>query len=165
MGGKISSLRAVLQQSLRDLGLEQRLKGEQVRVVWPQVVGPAVAKIAHPTQMRAGTLFIEVADSVWMQELKLQERELREHLNDALGEPLVKRLFLRLGDIPMVPVVQDTQATRQVQEDMPLDPKQEALLEHEVVGVRDPELRAVLIHFRRRMLLSASPVQRPRSNV
>jgi len=152
MAGEILSLRTVLKQSLRDLGLEGRLRSEQIWVVWPQVVGPAVAKITHPKRLRSGTLFVDVADNVWVQELKLQERELTARLNDALGEAMVQRLFLRLGDIPLPLESQRPAAADAPEGETPLGPQQESLLEQEVVGVRDPHLREVLKNFRRRML-------------
>ncbi len=152
MAGEISSLRATLQRLLCDLGLEGRWKTEQLGLVWPRVVGPAVAKVAHPTQFRNGTLFIDVVDHVWMQELKFQEREIVERLHDALGEPLVVRLFLRLGQIPPPPLIQPPQDPPTSRATTRLSPEGEAALEHEVARVRDPELREVLKRFRRRML-------------
>ena len=97
MAEEISSLRRALERSLRDLGLQKRLKTEQLSVLWPEIVGPSVAKIAYPAQFRNGTLFIDVADNVWMQELKFQEGELIGRLNEALHEPLVRRLFFQLA--------------------------------------------------------------------
>jgi len=152
MAGEISSLRATLQRLLHDLGLEGRWKSEQMGVVWPRVVGPAVARIAHPAQLRSGTLFVDVVDHVWMQELKLQERELIERLNDALGEPLVRRLFLRLGRITAMPLPQPPQGPPTPGTATRLSPEGEAVLEDEVASVRDPELREVLKRFRRQMM-------------
>ena len=98
---EISSLRTALERSLRDLGLQKRLKTEQLtRAVAARSLVLAVAKIAYPAQFRSGTLFIDVTDSVWMQELKFQEGELIGRLNDALGEALVRRLFFQLARIP-----------------------------------------------------------------
>jgi hypothetical protein len=155
---EISSLRRALERSLRDLGLQKRLKTEQLSVLWPKIVGPSVAKIAHPAQFRNGTLFIDVTDSVWIQELKFQEGELIGRLNDALGESLVRRLFFQLARTLPAPepssqrasTIAPTAATT-------LDLQQELALEREVAGVRDPELREILKNFRRR-LLQARPV-------
>jgi hypothetical protein len=159
MAGEIPSLMAALQHSLRELGLERRFKSEQIAVIWPKVVGQAIAKIAHPTQLRNRTLYIDVADNVWMQELKLRQRDLLEQLNDALGEPLVERLFLRLGHIP--PAAAGEQAERPSIPDtnVPLAPHEEDALDREVASVADPELRQVLKRFRRRMLQRQGPAQ------
>ena len=153
MAEEISSLRRALERSLRDLGLQKRLKIEQLTMLWPKIVGPGVAKIASPAQFRNGTLFIDVADSVWMQELKFQEGELIDRLNDALREPLVRRLFFQLARTPLPPEPSSSRESTTMPPAAPaLDPQQELALEREVARVRDPELREVLKDFRRRLL-------------
>lgn len=152
MAEEISSLRRALERSLRDLGLQKRLKTEKLSVLWPKIVGPSVAKVAFPAQFRNGTLFIDVADNVWMQELKFQEGELIGRLNDALGEPLVRRLFFQLARTPLPNSTAHREATAAPLATTPLDPQQELALTQEVASVRDPELRAILKDFRRRLL-------------
>jgi hypothetical protein len=111
-----------------------------------------VAKIACPAQFRNGTLFIDVADNVWMQELKFQEGELIGRLNDALCEPLVRRLFFQLARSPLPDSPSHRESTAAPPATTPLDPQQELALAEEVACVRDPELRAILKDFRRRLL-------------
>jgi hypothetical protein len=149
---EIPSLRMALERSLRDLGLQKRLKTEQLIVLWPKLVGPTVAKIAYPAQFRRGTLFIDVADNVWIQELKFQEGELIGRLNDALGEPLVRRLFFQLARILPPEPGPRSEVKAALPAGAPLDLQEELALEREVAGVRDPQLRAVLKDFRRRLL-------------
>jgi hypothetical protein len=149
---EISSLRRALERSLRDLGLQKRLKTEQLTMRWPKIVGAGVAKITSPAQFRNGTLFIDVADHVWMQELKLQEVELIGRLNEALGEPLVRRLFFQLARTSPPEPSSSRESTTAPRAVTPLDPRQELALEQEVANVRDPELREVLKDFRRRLL-------------
>jgi hypothetical protein len=137
---------------LRDLGLQKRLKSEQIFVLWPKIVGPSVVKIAVPAQFRDGTLFIDVADHVWMQELKFQEAELIGRLNDALRESLVRRLFFQLARTPLPDSSSQCESTVALPATTLLDPQQELALAQEVASVRDPELRAILKDFRRRLL-------------
>ncbi len=152
MAEEISSLRRALERSLRDLGLQKRLKTEQLALLWPNIVGLSVAKVAFPAQFRNGTLFIDVADNVWMQELKFQEGELIGRLNDALREPLVRRLFFQLARSPLPDSTSHRESTAAPPATIPLDPQQELALAEEVASVRDPELRAILKDFRRRLL-------------
>ena len=152
MAEEISSLRRALERSLRDLGLQKRLKTEQLTVLWPKIVGPNVAKIAYPAQFRNGTLFIDVADNVWMQELKFQEGELIGRLNEVLREPLVRRLFFQLARTSPPEPSSQRESTTVLPAVLPSDPQQELALEQEVARVRDPELREVLKDFRRRLL-------------
>jgi predicted nucleic acid-binding Zn ribbon protein len=154
---EIPSLRKVLERSMRDLGLQKRLKAEQVIALWPKIVGPAVAKVAYPAQFRTGTLFIDVADSVWMQELKFREGELIGRVNEALGEVLVRRLFFQLARAPLPAAVQPLEIEPEAPAVKGLDPQQELTLEREVAGVRDPQLREVLKDFRRRLLQARPP--------
>ena len=157
MAEEIPSLRKVLERSIRDLGLQKRLKAEQIIALWPKIVGPAVAKVASPAQFRTGTLFIDVADSVWMQELKFQEGELIGRVNEALGEALVRRLFFQLARVPLPAPVQPLEIEHEAPAVKGLDPQQELTLEREVAGVRDPQLREVLKDFRRRLLQARPP--------
>jgi predicted nucleic acid-binding Zn ribbon protein len=156
MAGTIPSLKHALEQSLHELGIERRLKAEQIMLLWPKIVGPAVAKVAYPAQCKNGILFIDVADNIWMQELKFQERDLVGRLNEALGEPLVRRLFLQLART-RPPAPEPLSAAGPAPEpaplrDTPLDAQQELDLEREVAKVQDPQLREVLKDFRRRLL-------------
>ena len=157
MAEEIPSLKEAIERSFRDLGLQKRLKAEQITALWPTIVGPAVAKIAYPTQLRTGTLFIDVADSAWMQELKFQEGELIGRVNDALGEALVRRLFFQLARTPPPAPVEPREAAPSPPAVGRLDPQQELALEREVAGVRDPQLREVLKDFRRRLLHARPP--------
>jgi predicted nucleic acid-binding Zn ribbon protein len=152
MAEEISSLRQALDRSLRDLGLRKRLTREQLSALWPKIVGPSVAKIAFPARFRNGTLFIDVVDNVWMQELKFKEGELIGLLNEALREPLVRRLFFQLGRASRPDSSSQPEPTTVPPVAAPLDPQQELALEREVAGVRDPELRTILKDFRRRLL-------------
>jgi predicted nucleic acid-binding Zn ribbon protein len=69
----------------------------RVQGVWTQAAGEAVARACHPTSERDGVLTVTCSEAVWAQELDLIGSELSERLNEALGEPLVRRLRCRVG--------------------------------------------------------------------
>jgi len=72
-----------------------------VQGAWAEAVGPQLAAVASPASERAGTLTIEVADSVWAQELDLMQEQLLQRLRAVLGESAPKALKFRLtGDLP-----------------------------------------------------------------
>lgn len=158
MASEIPRLKTAIDQTLRDLGLDKRLKAEQVSALWTELVGPTVAKIACPGPVRNGTLFIDVVDHLWLQELKFQERELIERLNAALGEPLIRRLFIQLARTSTAPTVQSNAESVPSVVDPPLDPQQEEVLDREVARVRDPQLREALKGLRRRLLQARPPL-------
>ena len=67
-----------------------------VQGAWAQAVGPQLAAVASPVSERAGTLTIEVADSVWAQELDLMQEQLLERLRAVLGPAAPRALKFRL---------------------------------------------------------------------
>ncbi len=58
-----------------------------VQAAWAGVVGEQLAAIAEPVSERAGTLTVEVADTVWAQELDLMQAQLLERLRERVGGP------------------------------------------------------------------------------
>jgi predicted nucleic acid-binding Zn ribbon protein len=67
-----------------------------IQAAWAATVGPQLAAVANPVSERAGTLTIEVSDSVWAQELDLMQGQLLERLREALGDRAPKALKFRL---------------------------------------------------------------------
>ena len=68
-----------------------------MQAAWSQAVGERLAAVATPVSERAGTLTIECADGVWVQELDLMQEQLLERLREALGEQAPKALRFRLA--------------------------------------------------------------------
>lgn len=68
-----------------------------VQGAWDEAVGPQLAAVASPVSERAGTLTIEVSDSVWAQELDLMQDALLARLREALGESAPQALKFRLA--------------------------------------------------------------------
>jgi predicted nucleic acid-binding Zn ribbon protein len=67
-----------------------------VQGAWARIVGPGLAAVANPVSERAGTLTIEVSDSVWAQELDLMQNQLLERLRAELGDSAPRALKFRL---------------------------------------------------------------------
>lgn len=68
-----------------------------VQGAWAEAVGPQLAAVATPVSERAGTLTVEVTDSVWAQELDLMQAQLLERLRDVLGGSAPEALKFRLA--------------------------------------------------------------------
>lgn len=67
-----------------------------VQGAWAEVVGEHLAAAATPVSERAGTLTVECAEAVWMQELDLMQEQLLERLRDELGDSAPRALRFRL---------------------------------------------------------------------
>jgi predicted nucleic acid-binding Zn ribbon protein len=76
---------------IRDELAPQTLLAEAQRV-WPEAVGPSIAREARPTGERGGTLTISCSASVWAQELDLMGPSIVERLNSLLHKGEVSRL-------------------------------------------------------------------------
>lgn len=63
-------------------------------VVWDEVVGEAIAKRAHPEEVKHGILVVRVDTPVWRNELSLKKNQILDALNQALGEPVIKDIRL-----------------------------------------------------------------------
>jgi predicted nucleic acid-binding Zn ribbon protein len=67
------------------------------QAAWAGVVGEQLAAVAEPVSERIGTLTIEVADTVWAQELDLMQAQLLERLRSELGELTPSALRFRVN--------------------------------------------------------------------
>jgi len=67
-----------------------------VQAAWEEAVGEQLAAVAEPVSERAGTLTIECAEAVWVQELDLMQGQLLERLQEQLGELAPQALRFRL---------------------------------------------------------------------
>ena len=67
------------------------------QTAWAGVVGEQLAAVATPVSERSGTLTIEVADTVWAQELDLMQAQLLERLRGELGELTPSALRFRVN--------------------------------------------------------------------
>lgn len=89
--------------ALRHVGVpDSGLLAEVVRV-WPETVGPAIARAAWPLRIgRDGTLHVAVESAAWAHELALLEPELRTRLDARLGHsaPGVTGLRFAVGPVP-----------------------------------------------------------------
>ncbi|MET0559552.1 MAG: DUF721 domain-containing protein [Solirubrobacterales bacterium] len=66
------------------------------QAAWLEAVGEQLAAVAEPVSERAGTLTVECADAVWVQELDLMQTQLLERLREELGELAPEALRFRL---------------------------------------------------------------------
>jgi predicted nucleic acid-binding Zn ribbon protein len=95
--GPLEPVGPLLQRLLRRLGLDRRLLEYRAVEAWPEVVGPVIAAQTRAVSVREGVLFVDVASSVWMQELGILRDSIVERLNARLGEPRVRKIVLSIA--------------------------------------------------------------------
>lgn len=70
---------------------------------WPELVGPSVSAVSEPVSLRNGTLYIWVKNAAWMQQLVFARDQIKNTLNQKLGENVVQAVQLTLDrrSVPM----------------------------------------------------------------
>jgi hypothetical protein len=125
--------------------LARRLPPPELLKSWQELVGDAVAQRARPVclepgkegaeEAKKGVLVVAVAGAAWRQEVSMRAPRLAESLRRQ-GFAVAS---LRLVNAPTPPPQKPQPEPRR------LSPEEEAALERQVQGVRDPELRAALL--------------------
>ncbi|MCR4440157.1 MAG: DUF721 domain-containing protein [bacterium] len=83
-------MRRVLDELLRNLGIEKRVKEQMAIALWPQAVGERIAQVSTPVRIRDGILFVRVASSTWRNELVFHKREILKRVNEAVGKAVIE---------------------------------------------------------------------------
>jgi hypothetical protein len=106
--------------------------------VWPDAVGPEIARNAWPARLaRDGTLHVHARDSIWAFELTSRAEEIRVRL----GRSAPRRVVFAPGPLPEIaPVPSEEQLRR------PRKPTAAHIAEANslVRGIRDEDLRKVV---------------------
>jgi predicted nucleic acid-binding Zn ribbon protein len=87
----------ILPTVLRSIGLDRRLKEQEILAIWPRVVGEEIAARTQPVKIEGGVLYVRVNHSAWMQELHFMEKEIIEKLKDAAPDVEITRIRFGAG--------------------------------------------------------------------
>ena len=79
----------ILDRTLQQLGLAERMKEADVVRRVSEVVGGDIATRAEAVSIREGKLVVKVASPVWRQELNYSKQEIIDALNRALSDDIV----------------------------------------------------------------------------
>jgi hypothetical protein len=82
----------LIDPALRGLGVRGRVREVQVRDVFADVVGPALAPMCTAISLERGALLIGVANTALSHQLHLDSVRLIASLNDRLGTQAIRRL-------------------------------------------------------------------------
>ena len=86
---RAEKIQGILDRTLRQLGLAERMKEADVVKRFAEIVGENLAAHAEAVSIRQGRLVIRVASPVWRQELGYSKQEIIDALNKALGDKIV----------------------------------------------------------------------------
>ena len=87
---RAKTLGEALDELIDGLGIKKKLREQEVFTLWDEAVGERIAKVAKPTRILKGTLFISVSNGAWRNELNMRKQEIVKRLNEILAEEIVK---------------------------------------------------------------------------
>ncbi|MGD8628805.1 MAG: DUF721 domain-containing protein [bacterium] len=88
----------ILERLTARMGIAARLEREKAVVVWEEAVGGNISRRAKAVSLRNDILFVNVQNSVWLQELSLLKEGIIEKINTLVGKDVVRDIVFRVGD-------------------------------------------------------------------
>ncbi len=135
---RLKPIRSILEKTFEALEVDVGLKAHSILRRWKEIVGESVALQAQPRSIRNRILFVDVSHSTWMQQLQFLKPTLIEKVNALIGEPYVKDIRFKLGNLsPASPTVSPTPMLKEEDLDKETLDKIETLLQN----VRDEETK------------------------
>ncbi|MBQ9285729.1 MAG: DUF721 domain-containing protein [Bacteroidaceae bacterium] len=89
---KTEMLGSVLNQLMREEGLETPYNEWRLMEAWPEVVGQGIARFTRSTEIRNRTLFVRLTSSVVRQELMSGRKALAYRLNEHVGAQVIENI-------------------------------------------------------------------------
>jgi hypothetical protein len=130
-------LEGSVRRSLRASGVPDAGQLAEVTRVWPDAVGPAIARAAWPQRVaRDGTLHVTTVSSTWAFELGRMEADVRAKLTSLIGAAAPSALRFAPGPVP-------EPAAPEESPERPPPPTAEDVSAAAAIaaGIDDPELR------------------------
>ncbi len=86
------TLGVLIHEYLRQEGLETPLNEHRAVEVWPEVAGPAIAKMTPKVEMRNSSLHIKVKSPALRQDLTMHRTLLAQRINEKVGAQVVEQI-------------------------------------------------------------------------
>lgn len=87
----------VLATLVGDRRWDERLRGVDLFTVWADVVGPDLAQHIEPVRLAGGILVVRTSSPAWATQITYLADDLVARCNEALGEPLVTRIDVKVS--------------------------------------------------------------------
>ena len=92
-------LKDILKGLLAGSNLKFNPADAEIWEIWDEVVGPAIAEHAQPSNITKKQLKVHVAEPIWLQELEFVAEMIKDKLNQKLGRNAVEKVIFRLGSV------------------------------------------------------------------
>jgi len=136
----------ILDTHLSAPGFEKIVKGFSIYKLWQKTVGPKIAARALPLKLSEKKLYVTVATSIWMEELKYLKEELIQKLNRELKENPIDDIIFRLGKIGGQHIAnrQSTRSSANQKISIQLSQREMDDIERLINPVKDQELKETI---------------------
>ncbi len=75
---------------LKSLGIENRIKQNEIIVRWPEIVGEKLSKVTTADKIENVLLFVRVTNSAWRNELIYMKNEIINRIYSSLKTDLIR---------------------------------------------------------------------------
>src|SRR6478609_8538187 len=89
------SIAAAMRQLLQKSRLQGSVLALQITEVGEQIMGKTIARYTEKIEIHGHTLYIQTSVAPLKQELMYKKDKIRERVNEALGENLIKEIVIR----------------------------------------------------------------------
>jgi predicted nucleic acid-binding Zn ribbon protein len=139
--GTLQPLAPLVAQTLQQAGLGRVALLGSLAQRWQEIVGPHLAAVTHPENIRSRVLFVTVTEAIWLQQLMFYQSQLLQNMRRVLGDVPVNKLHFVLA------VTARQAAPPQpapAMEPLSLTAAEERQVLEETNGIADPELRELV---------------------
>lgn len=84
----------IITEMIEHLGMTDEMKRHKVESLWNAIAGPGIAGFTRAVRMQDATLHVYVDSAPLKEELGYVRESLRQHINAAMGEEIVKNIAI-----------------------------------------------------------------------
>ena len=93
--GKVKKIDELVEEVLKQMGVYRQYKEQEIREIWPEVVGKMIASRTGKIEMVDGKLFVSFTSAVVKNEMLMVKEGLVQALNDRIGEHIVRDIIIQ----------------------------------------------------------------------
>ena len=83
---------------VKNIGLDKKRADLEILKVWNHLIDPNIVKHAKPVNIAKGTLFVNVDNSAWLDEIvRYRRKEILRQLQTAFGQDAIQKISFRIG--------------------------------------------------------------------
>lgn len=93
-GNSHISLKEAIEKLLENTKLKGKLREHELSSSWEEIVGPMIARHTRELTMKRDVLVVKFDSAPLKQELIMMKSQLKDRLNEALGEQYIKDILI-----------------------------------------------------------------------